>query len=116
MSGEPDGADYERDPGLAAERTELAWGRSTLAMFAVGAAIVKGVPRVTGNASHPIAGIIIFALGALVWLAGAPYARARVRSVHGHRPPAEHRGLAALAFGTAAVGVAAMVIEVFFPG
>lgn len=105
----------QRHEGLAAERTELAWGRSTLALFACGAAIAKGLPQVTGSGGRPLAGAALFALGAVVWLAGVPYARARNRTVHGHRPPSPDRGLATLALGTSAVGLAAFVIVVFFP-
>ena len=105
----------QRHPGLAAERTELAWGRSTLALFACGAAIAKGLPRVTGSDGRPFAGAAIFVLGAVVWLSGVPYARARNRNEHGHRPPSADRGIATLAFGTAAVGLAAFVMVVFFP-
>ena len=36
-------------PGLAAERTELAWGRNSLALLGCGAAVAKGLDTVTGE-------------------------------------------------------------------
>ena len=105
----------ERDRGLAAERTELAWGRSALALFACGAAVAKGIPNVTPTHRHAWIGIVVLLLGGLVWLAGIPLARARARSV-GVRRVATFTDLAPLAFGTAVVGVAAFVIGAFFPG
>jgi uncharacterized membrane protein YidH (DUF202 family) len=107
---------YERDAGLAAERTELAWGRSTLALMACGAAIAKGLPKMTGSAGHPVAGMLILGFGGLVWLAGLPYARARARASHtGQRHRATAIELAPLAFGTAAVGIAGLAVTFFLP-
>ncbi len=107
---------YERDGGLAAERTELAWGRSTLALLACGAATVKGLPKVTGTPAHPVAGALILGFGGLVWLLGLPYARARAKASHaGVRHRATFRELAPLALGTAAIGVAGLVIDLFLP-
>lgn len=51
----------DADPGLARERTALAWTRSSLSFAAVGIAIVK---------TRPAAGIPILALGLAVWLLG----------------------------------------------
>ena len=107
---------YERDAGLAAERTELAWGRSALALFACGAAVVKGLHSVTGNRDRPAVGVALLVLGGLVWLSGLPYARVRAAASRGgRRPTARARELAIMALGTALVGVAAFVIAAFFP-
>ena len=59
----PDPADDidEIDPGLARERTELAWTRSSIAFAALGLAIVKFRPAV---------GIPILTFGVVVWWAG----------------------------------------------
>jgi uncharacterized membrane protein YidH (DUF202 family) len=109
-------AAYERDSGLAAERTELAWGRSALALLACGAATVKGLPKVTGTAAHPLAGAVILGLGGLVWLLGLPYARARAKAAHdGLRHRVTAWELAPVALGTALVGVAGLVINLFLP-
>ncbi|MEV4808132.1 DUF202 domain-containing protein [Nonomuraea sp. NPDC049421] len=72
-----------RDPGLAPERTHLAWIRTTVSLLALGAAVTKAVPPV---------GLIILLLGVSCWLL----------SRH-HRPPLrsgahhQHRRLRALA-------------------
>lgn len=101
---------YERDPGLAAERTQLAWGRSTLALFGCGAAIAKGLPNVTGMPGRPYAGLALCAFGAVAWLSGVPYARARAHPER-VRPVARRRAIAALALGTVAVGIGAVLID-----
>lgn len=46
------------DPGLARERTRLAWARTAISFAAVGGAILR---------TAPIAGFAVFALGAAVW-------------------------------------------------
>lgn len=46
------------DPGLARERTELAWTRTAISFAAIGGAILK---------TSPVAGGAVLALGALVW-------------------------------------------------
>lgn len=107
-------ADTDRDPGLAAERTDLAWGRSTLALFACGAAVAKGVPKIT-DGSRPGPGIVMLLLGGAVWLAGLPFARLRANGGP-RRAVARPSELAPLAFGTAVVGVAALTLGLLFPG
>ncbi len=102
---------YERDPGLAAERTELAWGRSALSLFACGAAMLRGVENVTGHSVQPVVGVLVLVLGGVVWSAGVPLARQRARaSVTGVRRPAQMHELLPIAVGTAIVGAAGFVI------
>lgn len=65
----------DTDPGLARERTELAWTRTAVSFAALGGVILK---------AHPYAGIPILGVSALIWqlgrLAGAPGAgRSRPR-------------------------------------
>jgi uncharacterized membrane protein YidH (DUF202 family) len=48
----------EADPGLARERTHLAWTRTAIAFAAAGAAILK---------TRLVPGLIVLALGAATW-------------------------------------------------
>ncbi len=48
----------ERDPGLARERTALAWTRTGISVAALGCAILK---------TSPPAGVLVLAMSALVW-------------------------------------------------
>lgn len=106
----------EDDEALAAERTELAWGRSTLALVVCGLAVARGFPNVTGSPAQPVAGVVVLAVGALAWLTSVPYARARARAGHtGVRHVASASELAPLAFGTVLVGVAALLIDLVLP-
>lgn len=109
-------ASYEREPGLAAERTELAWDRSALSLFACGAAIVRGLPSITGSSGHPGAGVAVLVLGGLVWAAGIPYARIRAHATRqGRRAVARRRELLPMAAASTIVGVAALGIAAFLP-
>ncbi|CAB4603153.1 unannotated protein [freshwater metagenome] len=113
----PTGDAYERDPGLAAERTELAWGRSALSLFACGAVLLRGAENVTGHETQPVVGLVVLLLGGVVWSAGVPLARQRARaSVTGARRPAQLHELLPIAVGTSLVGVAALLIDLLFTG
>jgi uncharacterized membrane protein YidH (DUF202 family) len=59
--GGPAGPDEPADsqPGLARERTALAWTRTAIAFAATGAAILK---------NHLVAGLIVLGLGLVTWV------------------------------------------------
>jgi len=103
----------EDEEGLAAERTELAWGRSGLAVMACGVAIVRGLPTVEGHPAQPVAGAVILLMGGIVWLIGLYAARQRRPAVGEWRPAAQLRELGPIAWGTAGVGLAGAVLVMF---
>lgn len=84
------------DPGLARERTELAWTRTAISFAAVGGTLLK---------YRPVAGIPILILSALIWeigrLPGTPGAG-----------PAHDRRLLLIAATTTAISVAALIMSV----
>lgn len=51
----------DADPGLARERTSLAWARTAIAFAAVGGAMLR---------DEPIPGLIVLALAPLIWAVG----------------------------------------------
>jgi uncharacterized membrane protein YidH (DUF202 family) len=51
----------EADPGLARERTRLAWTRSSISFTAIGVVILK---------DRPLVGIPVLLLSALIWTVG----------------------------------------------
>jgi len=102
-------------PGMAAERTDLAWSRSGVALLACGVVVLKGLPNVTGDSSRPAEGLLILGLGALTWGMGHWSARQRRTALAGTRPVARWRDLAPTAIGTATVGMAALFLAVFRP-
>jgi uncharacterized membrane protein YidH (DUF202 family) len=56
------------DPGLARERTQLAWRRTAISYAALGAALLKASPAV---------GALVLAASALIWGAGRLAGRRR---------------------------------------
>ena len=57
-SGGPADDLEDADPGLARERTVLAWTRTAIAFAAVGGALLK---------TTPLAGLLVLGMSALVW-------------------------------------------------
>lgn len=98
------------DESLAAERTSLAWDRTSLSLLACGAAVIKGVPVVEGVEARPGIGLAIVALAALTWLLN-------LRNEHRRRAAIAHGDLAAeasslrrMATTTALVATAAFAL------
>jgi uncharacterized membrane protein YidH (DUF202 family) len=100
-----------RDPGLAAERTDLAWNRSGLSLLACGTAIIRGIGRVRLTANTAV-GVVVLALGAVTWVLGASHAwRSRGRGMR----PTTAGDLLPTALGVSAIGIAALVVALLSP-
>jgi uncharacterized membrane protein YidH (DUF202 family) len=102
-------------PGMAAERTDLAWSRSGVALGACGVIVLKGLPTITGSPSKPIIGTAMLVLGAVTWALGRWSAQRRRPQPGRPRPAATWRDLAPAAYGTAAVGLAGLVLAFLRP-
>jgi uncharacterized membrane protein YidH (DUF202 family) len=89
----------DTDPGLARERTELAWTRTAISFAALGGVILK---------SHPYAGIPVLVLSALVWELGR-----LARPTSGGLARSRHVLLIAVA--VTGVSLAALVISLLGP-
>ena len=88
----------KHDAGLARERTNLAWIRSSIAFFGLGVAILK---------FRPIAGILVLAIAAVLWLLG--------RTVRGRRRwPASRRALL-VTVAISALAVVSLVLTLAGP-
>jgi uncharacterized membrane protein YidH (DUF202 family) len=105
MTDEPDRVPAEEmedlDPGLARERTELAWRRTAISYAALGAALLK---------ASPPTGVLILVASAVIWgtgrLALAP------RRAAGRRWPLEanQRRLLLITVAVTAVSLGALAL------
>ncbi len=89
----------DRDPGLARERTELAWTRTAISYAALGAAVLRAAPA---------AGVMVLALGAVAWKTGRlPRGAAAGR--------AQARRLRLITVSITAVAAAALIVSYLIP-
>jgi uncharacterized membrane protein YidH (DUF202 family) len=105
MSGHRNG-ETERDPGLARERTQLAWSRTAISFAAVGAAIL--------HAGEVVAGAVVIALSAAIWSVGmmTTHERAEAERAHGLT---QRRTVQLVALATTLVALVALVLAVVSP-
>ncbi len=98
-AGPPAGDMEEIDPGLARERTELAWTRTAISFAALGGAILK---------VSPVVGAVVLATSGLVWETG----RLARRSI---RPgaPEQRRMLLLITIAVTVVSLIALVVALF---
>ena len=89
----------EAELGHAQERTDLAWRRSSISFLAVGIAMLKFRPAV---------GILVLAIGVVVWLFG------RRPRADGHRPMAARRVLL-VTVAVSCLAVVALVLTLAGP-
>ena len=95
-AGEEPADDIEyADPGLARERTELAWTRTAIAFAALGAAILK---------YRPVVGLPVLVLSAVVWRLGRVPGTAGAADVRDRR-------LLLITVSTVGVSVVALVLS-----
>ena len=105
----PDVVDDEALPGLAGERTDLAWSRSGLAVITCAGAILK---RILTGFDSVTARVVVFGLlvsGGVAWVAALGHARTVARTTIEGRAVADPRVLATTAYGTSALALAALV-------
>jgi uncharacterized membrane protein YidH (DUF202 family) len=77
----PDARRPARPPGLAAERTELAWNRSGLAVLTAVAIMVRRLWPLEGRTASVV--LVVTAAGALTWAVGMLLARRSSRAPAG---------------------------------
>lgn len=93
----------DRDDGLAPERTQLAWGRSGLAVVVAVGVLARRVWTLHGATG--VVALVLVAIGALVWLAGMRSSRRLELSMEPHGMTGRHAfglmtgGTLVLAFG-----------------
>jgi uncharacterized membrane protein YidH (DUF202 family) len=95
----------DRDPGLARERTDLAWTRTAISFSALGAVMLR---------TSPVAGAVVLAAAAAVWTLGQLSARA-IRPA-GDRPLG-HRGILLLiTAATTLMSLVTLALVLLAPG
>ena len=101
----------ERDPGLAAERTTLAWQRTGISILAAGLAEIRGLPNRPELTGRPLVGVAIAGLGLLSFLVSSRQANRRARTVSGTtRRTVTRADLLPLAASTTLVALGALVL------
>jgi len=91
----------DRDPGLARERTDLAWTRTAVSFVALGTAMLR---------TNAIAGALVVAAGAAVWLMG--HLSARRADDH----PERRRTVQLITAATTLTAFVALALALLAPG
>jgi hypothetical protein len=105
--------DPDRDPGVAAERTGLAWSRSGLALLACLAILARRFFPLDTRADH-VAAFLLLGAGGLGWAVAAFWGRGR--SLTGGRAGAAAAPrLRFLTASTVAIAIAGFALGAFPP-
>jgi uncharacterized membrane protein YidH (DUF202 family) len=103
---EPDRSDRAdvrgRDPGLARERTQLAWSRTAVSFAAVGAAILR---------TEHAAGALVIAMSAVIWALGRLPAHERADGER-RRGLTQRRTLQLITAATTLVSLASLALAI----
>jgi uncharacterized membrane protein YidH (DUF202 family) len=97
----------EIDPGLARERTVLAWSRTGLSFLGLGGILVR---------ADPLAGLAVLALGGAVWVLGYFHHRSMWAAAGAADWLTRPRVLRLIAVGTALVSLVGLAIAVLREG
>jgi uncharacterized membrane protein YidH (DUF202 family) len=101
-----------RDPGLAAERTDLAWNRSARSLIGCGAVVIRGLANTPVGRGNLAVGACILTLGVVTWALGSwRLGHSRLRA---HRRTSS-ADLLPIALGAAAIGTSALVLCIVAP-
>ena len=98
------------DPGLARDRTALAWTRSALAMLAIGTLIARAAFEAHLDALAVIAAIATLALALVTWRQGNSLYRER--AVNSSEPHHQPGALGFLMSTTLLIAVVALVVTI----
>jgi hypothetical protein len=96
----------DRDPGLARERTDLAWTRTAVSFAALGGTLLR---------SNPVVGATVLAAAAAVWFLGRLSAAAS-RPAARPRRLSHRRILQVVTAGTTLMSVVALALALLAPG
>ena len=108
-SGDPVVVAEAWDEGLAPQRTQLAWGRTGLAMAAAIAVMARRAWAVGGT--FEVAALVFVGLGGLLWIVGMRESR----DDHRHTSPrglTGARGFGLITLGTLLVAIGAAVLGI----
>jgi uncharacterized membrane protein YidH (DUF202 family) len=105
-------ADDELTPGLAGERTELAWSRTALSMAVVAAAVLQRVWEGLGTVTARVAVLGILAASAIAWLGALWWAQTAGRASLEGRAVADPRVLRRVTVATVLVAATALLLAV----
>ena len=102
--------DDEETPGLAGARTDMAWSRSGLAVLACLAAIGKKLLPELDRASGRALIVAALVIAGAAWMLGLLWARTVARPTLEGRAVINPKTARLVAYGTAALAVAGVVI------
>jgi hypothetical protein len=100
------------DPGLAKERTELAWSRSGLSVAVTVAVTLRRLWPLSGD--EAVVALVLIAIGAIIWVLGMQLGR-RGRFGVGPGGAASASTLRMLTIGTLILAIAAFVVGLILP-
>lgn len=105
----------EETPGLAGERTDLAWSRSGLAVLAAVAAIGRRVLQPIDEPAAELIVVVLLAGGGVAWALAVAHARVVAATTLAGRAHADAGKLRFVALGTTAFALAALVLALLPP-
>jgi hypothetical protein len=108
----PDVVDDTWDEGLSHYRTELAWGRSGLAVLVASAILVRRVLTIPVAAA--VVTSVLVAAGAVTWLVGMRWSR-RLMAVDEPHGLVGERAFALVSGGSFLLAVAGLFLGLFYP-